>query len=208
MKRINKKVVEGSAAGSALILTVVLTSLLAIIGILFVMAANVDRLSTSAVTTNKELQFAVDSVVAEISQQLALDVPGVANQEYYDYPGDSDPWLASLEPNGDPATNPDFRWKQISDVDGYLKNHGYTTQDIDVPLADSSIIDEHKQAVLGQLADADGDGVPDFEMDGASQHYFRQRQTYLCGNSHYRQRRNAERQYRVLLRPCTDGREN
>ena len=70
-------------SGSALILTVVLTSLLAIIGVLFVMVSRVDRMATSSISENKELDLAVDTVVARISQDQGLDVPGVAGQEYY-----------------------------------------------------------------------------------------------------------------------------
>jgi len=76
-------------AGSALILTVVLTSLLAIVGVLFVMVSRIDRMATSAVTENQELNFAVETVVAKITQELSLDVPGMAAQEYYDYPNHS-----------------------------------------------------------------------------------------------------------------------
>lgn len=132
-------------AGSALILTVVLTSLLAIIGIMFVMAANMDRISTSSVSANKELQFAVDSVVAQISQQLIEDVPGVkAGEEYYDYPGTVDHWLASLEPD---STG---KWPQISNIKGgSWRDEG------------TAIIEEHAAAAADQPADADGDGVSD-----------------------------------------------
>jgi hypothetical protein len=72
--------------GSALIMAVVLTSLLAIVGVLFVMVARVDRIATSAISENKELNFAVETVVTKISQELVLDVPGEA-AEYQDYPG-------------------------------------------------------------------------------------------------------------------------
>ncbi len=64
--------------GSALIIAVVLTSLLSIIGVMFVMVARVDRIATSAISENKELNFAVETVVAKISQELVLDVPGKA----------------------------------------------------------------------------------------------------------------------------------
>jgi len=74
------------SAGSALILTVVLTTLLAIVGVMFVMTARVDKIATSAISENRELDFAIETVVAKISQELASDVPGVAGQEYYDYP--------------------------------------------------------------------------------------------------------------------------
>src|SRR4030042_1928641 len=88
-----------SASASALIIAVILTSLLAIIGVMFVMIARVDRMATSSISENKELNFAVESVVAKISQELALDVPAMPGQEYYDYTDACNPWLANLEPS-------------------------------------------------------------------------------------------------------------
>ena len=82
----SKKSAKNPRQGSALILSVVLTSMLAVIGVVFVKMARVDRISTSAVAENKQLNYALDTVVAKISQQLAADVPGSVNQEYYDYP--------------------------------------------------------------------------------------------------------------------------
>ena len=75
--------------GSALILAVVLTSLLAIVGVMFLMVARVDRMATSGISENRELDSAVETVVAKISQELVLDVPGAVdpNQEYYELPG-------------------------------------------------------------------------------------------------------------------------
>jgi hypothetical protein len=72
--------------GSALILAVVLTSILAIVGVLFIMMARVDKVSTSAISENRELNLAIDTIIAEISQQLISDIPGVTGQEYHDYP--------------------------------------------------------------------------------------------------------------------------
>jgi len=89
-------------AGSALILTVVLTTLLAIVGVVFVMMARFDKIATSAISENRELGFAVEAVIARISQELALDIPRpkpcCPAQEYYDYPDPCNAWLASLEP--------------------------------------------------------------------------------------------------------------
>ena len=84
MEATNKKMVKDSTyVGSALILTVVLTSLLAIVGVLFVMASRVDKMATSAISDTKELGLAVDTVVAKISRLLVQDVPGVdPNGEY------------------------------------------------------------------------------------------------------------------------------
>jgi hypothetical protein len=143
--------------GSALILVVVLTSLLAIIGAMFIMITRVDRMATSAISENKELDFAVESVVARISQELVLDTPGVAGAEYYDYPGDVDKWLADLEPN-----NYSFppKWHQISDV----YNKFIFRSDLDAQI----ILDYQNLSAVGDSnntndypADADGDGVAD-----------------------------------------------
>jgi len=146
-------------AGSALILTVVLTSLLAIVGVLFLMLSRVNKIATSSISENKELNFAVDTVVAKISQELALDVPrtdpnGQRLQEYYDYPDQFNPWLASLEPY---RSDNNYYWRQISDVTGYLTGYARDVQ-IDV-LAEYSPITDFNQPIT--TADADGDGVGD-----------------------------------------------
>ncbi len=151
-------------AGSALILTVVLTSLLAIVGVLFVMMARVDKIATSAISENKELNFAVDTVIATISEELTLDVPGAAlvtaeravagEAEYYDYPGSQDKWLASLEPY---KSGGNYYWRQISDVTGYLTNYAADIQA--KVLSEYATITDFNQPIAN--ADADGDGVGD-----------------------------------------------
>ena len=143
--------------GSALILTVVLTSLLAIIGVLFVMVSRVDRMATSSISENKELNLAVDTVVAKISQELAWDVPGVAGQEYHDYPDANDIWLASFEPYRDVT---DYRWRQISDVYNKLGPDLQLPVEV-VPDYQDFPSDANVQDVQGLPADADGDGVAD-----------------------------------------------
>jgi len=139
-------------AGSALILAVVLTSLLAIIGVLFVLISRVDKMATSSISENKELNLAVESIVAKISQELILDVPGVAGQEYYDYPDVNDTWLASLEPYRDGTV---YKWRQISDV--------YNKLDPNLQLQAEFVPDYQDAAAMGEavIADADGDGVTD-----------------------------------------------
>ncbi|MBN1391828.1 MAG: hypothetical protein JW947_03385 [Sedimentisphaerales bacterium] len=153
---------------SALIIAVILTSLLAIVGVMFVMVARVDRMATSAIAENKELNFAVDSVVAEISQQLALDVPrlGLGGAEYYDYPGPADPWLANLEPylyddKGTPDTNDDiYNWRRISNLFGGLDADDLQAEIIpDYQKSTSEIGDSNSTDDFP--ADADGDGVAD-----------------------------------------------
>jgi hypothetical protein len=145
-------------SGSALILVVVLTSLLSILAVMFMLSSRVDKITASAISGNKELDFAVDSVVATISQQLVDDV-NFADHKYYDYPDANNPWLANLEPY-QYAVN-DFRWRHISDIYGRF-----------VPLGDGLIAGIAKDyqdpinvgdSYPGGLypADADGDGVSD-----------------------------------------------
>jgi len=160
MESTNKKIVKDSTyVGSALILTVVLTSLLAIIGVLFVMSSRVDKMATSAISDTKELGLAVDTVVAKISRLLVQDVPGIGpNEEYYDYPDVNNLWLASLEPSD--AGGGNVFWLQISDVYGVLVPAAREWQQI----TPAQIIPEYQDAAIfaaGLEADADGDGVFD-----------------------------------------------
>ena len=138
--------------GSALILAVVLTSMLAIVGVTFLMVARVNRTATSAISENKELNFAVETVIAKISQELVLDVPGAAdpNQEYYDYPDSANRWLASLEPY---EFGGNYYWQQISN----LTETGGAWRNLQ-----AEIIPDYQNSVNDSLvADADGDGVAD-----------------------------------------------
>jgi hypothetical protein len=150
-KSVSRFTLHESASASALIIAVVLTSLLAIIGVMFVMIARVDKMATSAISENKELNFAVETVVAKISQELVLDVPGMPKgREYYDYPGEEDKWLASLEPYEKTAGN--YYWRQISDVYNKLPSSELIAE----------IIPDYQDSVdVNTPADADGDGVAD-----------------------------------------------
>jgi hypothetical protein len=158
-KFVSRFTLHESASASALILAVVLTSLLAIIGVMFVMMARVDKMATSAISENKELNFAVETVVALVSQELVLDVPGMPKgREYYDYPDANNAWLASLEPYEKTAGN--YYWRQISDV--------YKKLGSDLELPAEIIPDNQKPSDVGDSnstkgypADADGDGVAD-----------------------------------------------
>ena len=172
--------------GSAIILVVMLITLLAVIGAMFLLRARVERITATAIQQDKELSNAADTVVALISQKLILDTPGVdvdANgtprPKYYDYPDADNPWLANLEPYYD-TSNKDYRWQQIRDITGYLKmmnndwqNANWKTNENsrqNVPVAlpgNSKYIDEYPKLTLtnGSLdeiwADADGDGIAD-----------------------------------------------
>jgi hypothetical protein len=156
--------------GSALVLVVVLVSLLAVVGMMFLMTARVNNMGVSAVSENKELGFAVETVIAKIGERLAADVPGSTTDsnipaEYYDYPGPNDPWLAALEPiltdikDPNDANDDVYRWPQISDV--YNRLDVNNLQAIIIPdyqkpsdVGDSNSTDDYP-------ADADGDGVAD-----------------------------------------------
>jgi hypothetical protein len=138
------------SAGSALILTVVLTTLLAIIGVVFLLVARIDKTAATAASENRELNFAIDSVLAEISQQLVLDVPGVPGREYHDYPGPADSWLASLEPY---KSGNNYYWQQVSNISGM----GGVWKDLQTEI----ITDYQPNITAGVKADADGDGVAD-----------------------------------------------
>ncbi|MFA5553700.1 MAG: hypothetical protein WCZ89_02545 [Phycisphaerae bacterium] len=156
--------------GSTLILVVVLMSILAITGSLFMIAARLDAISTKAVNQEKDLDAAIESIIAKLANELVRDTPikGVNTDpnNYYDYPDSNNPWLASLEPYQD-GTN--FRWRQISDVTGYISKSipgiksSWDTQDIR-----AQVISQYPKIALTtqgyleeQFADADGDGIVD-----------------------------------------------
>ncbi len=160
--------------GSAIILAVVLTSLLAIVGIVFLLSSRVNSIATSSISENKDLNLAVDTVVAQISETLSLDVPGVdPNGEYYDYPDSNfDPWLAALEPYSDAGTP---RWSQISDVYNELRSYATYLDEFGDRIEPNQVrAKTWKDATpvggaelsgsyidFGGPADADGDGVTD-----------------------------------------------
>lgn len=154
-----------SSRGSALILAVVLTSLLAIVGVLFVMAAQLDKMATSATTDNRTLGFAVDAVLGEISDELVQDVPGVGpNQEYYDFPDANNPWLAGAEvypkPAGASGVRNDYCWRQITRL---WAPAGTSDRDLRARVVGErepiNLNDPNKN--IDANADADGDGVSD-----------------------------------------------
>jgi len=155
--------------GSAFIFVILLTTLLAVIGLMFLMTSRLSKVSTSSLSMDRELDNFAQTIVAELSQQLVLDTPGIdPAQEYSDYPDpNTDPWLASLEPYNDGS---DYKWRHISDVTGYLRSRGFSTVNVvvDVP-GNSKYVPEYPQigfdSATGLLsdwwADADGDGIAD-----------------------------------------------
>ncbi len=157
VKRVTRQTKHDIASnGSALILTVVLTSLLAIIGVLFVMLSRMDRLGANAALQSQEMEMAVRSVLDRINEQLVKDMPeNNSNAEYYDYPGINDPWLASLEPNED-AGGVTY-WPQITQLVANSSNYRHVVID-----TDNAFINDYPTDInVGQLADADGDGIAD-----------------------------------------------
>ena len=140
--------------GSAIILAIVLTTLLAMLGVLFLLSSRVDSVTTSAIGDNQDLKLAVDTVISQISEVISLDVPrtdanGVPIEEYYDYPDDLNPWLASLEPNDLGV------WLHVTDL--YYPKLGPSAY----YLAAKVIYDHNDHAANGIPADADGDGASD-----------------------------------------------
>ncbi|MCK5226000.1 MAG: hypothetical protein KAQ89_04725 [Planctomycetes bacterium] len=186
--KISNKKNKQQTAGSAFILAVVMTSLLAIIGVMFLMAARVEKISTSSISENKELNLAVDSIIAIISRELTADLPGEPDEEYYDYPDSNNAWLASIEPyyigdNGTPNNvKDDYHWQQISDITNYIYDEwgqnarrdvevqpeGLSTDDVvreypEIKVnSNGKFLDENGNlATDGISADADGDGIAD-----------------------------------------------
>src|SRR4030042_4253159 len=111
MKTPKKSFAGRFSKGSAFIFVVLLTTLLAVIGLMFLMTARLDKFSTSSLVQDRDLDNAAQTIISEISQQLVLDTPGVdPNQEYCDYPDPNiDPWLANLEPYTPDGTN--YFWR-------------------------------------------------------------------------------------------------
>ena len=56
--------------GSALILVVVLTALLAVIGTIFLLSSRVESMSTSGIAENKALESAIDDIIGKIRSSL------------------------------------------------------------------------------------------------------------------------------------------
>ncbi len=150
--------------GSALLLTVVLTSLLAIVGVLFVMSTRLDKIGSVATGRSKQLDMAVDAVLDELTEQLVQDVPGVAGQEYYDADDVNDLWLSSVEPFAD---GNDYYWPQVTSLQGHR-----TLFKIDFVQDREVIVDVDPNTgviLTDQKADADGDGLADsywFKLEG------------------------------------------
>ena len=173
--------------GSALILVVVLTVLLAAVGVLFLMTSRIDEMATSGILRTRELRAGVNVVVDRIRTVLTDDLfggddfllDGNGTDEYWDYPGDDDPWLASLEPIYDPG-NTLYEWPHITDLYGHISaisgfyevddpSYPVSTEIVTQIIADNEpvgdVVDDPSNPTVilpwGTRADADGDGVAD-----------------------------------------------
>lgn len=179
MQKPKSKLVEGNPTGSALVMVVVLTVLLAAIGVLFVMASRIDEMSTSSIVKTHDLDLAVESVVELISESLTQDVT-LAQQEAFDFPGwdniRGDRWLSTINPDpNDPDTPADYSddfyiWTKLTDLTGELQDWGKYSllADIYLPVEANDIPHVPNWYTLPWYArdyqvaaDADGDGVTD-----------------------------------------------
>ena len=127
---VTTRITKSFRRGSALLLALVLTIALFIMGLVFVSTTQIEKETVSRVDELQTLDTAVDTVVGQINTVLVDDLihddkmldgdgdskgPNEKN-ENYDYPGQDDPWLASLEPYEYGAGTGDYRWRRISDI--------------------------------------------------------------------------------------------
>lgn len=155
--------------GAALVLAVVVSVLLAVVGVMFVMVARVGEMQTAAVIDNADLDTAVQSVSARIQQTLTDDLfrggDTIGNgSPHYTWPGvkkGGDPaaderisrWLAALEPNSANS----FKWDFISNLSDPTILPSITDRQVDSQI----VVDYQPSVSQGTMADADGDGVAD-----------------------------------------------
>ncbi len=123
----NVKTTQSRRRGSALIMAIVITMLLFIIGIVFVLTSQKGRAIVTGSEFRQSLDAGTDAVIERINTVLIEDLFGSdnnllnkdASDEYWDYPGSDDPWLASLEPEIlSDGTNSYYGWRHISDIYG------------------------------------------------------------------------------------------
>ena len=132
---------------------------------LFVLAARIDKLATTATTDSRELVLAANAVLAEINEALIADVPGLGtNQEYYEYPDANNAWLASAESYQSGTGSVSYYWRQISNVAALPVA---SARNVRIRLVGEREAIEPNDPNTN--ADADGDGVRDarwFEVPG------------------------------------------
>lgn len=116
--------------GAAMILVIVVTVLLAVIGVMFMMVSRLSETETAAVANSRDLDAGVQAVVNKISDVLLEDLFGgdttlldaSGSDERYDGNTSADAWLCSLEPviddNGTPSDTTDdvYVWSRITDL--------------------------------------------------------------------------------------------
>ncbi len=160
----NRTVIKRDRGGSALILTVVLTVLLALVGVFFVMASRVDKMSTSNIARTHDLDIAVKTVIKKINKTLVEDLYG---QDLYDYPDPDNYWLAPIEPeyveeNINGTDKLFYVWNHITD----LWNNNFALDDYSAAYYDPDNLAENHQYDL-----TDSDSYPwlvynDYDSDG------------------------------------------
>ena len=116
-----------SRRGNALVLAILTTMLLFIIGMAFLSTTMTERATTVTVEQDAILDHGIEQVIDQINEALAGDLfhNGLLGRSAaYDYPDDSDPWLASLEPEFYDGTAPGaiypshYYWPHITDLWG------------------------------------------------------------------------------------------
>ncbi len=116
-------------------MALVITVILFIMGLMFVSTTQTEKSSVSGLEEQNTLKTGLDTVIDQINTVLVDDLfggvggtgnmlDGSAGNEYWDYPGPDDPWLASLEPEyvdlgGGVGF---FYWRHITDL--YSDNFG------------------------------------------------------------------------------------
>ncbi len=165
---------NASRRGSALILVIVVTVLLAVIGVMFVMVTRLEGVFSASIIQDRRLDEAVRQTTARIEQILMEDLFGSddpnampadgrgLSNEPWDAPGPDDPWLADLEPvwrgsEGTPNPADDlYRWNHITNLaglSGYQWNRNLRNGEAYTPQAYGGIVPEYpefKKIVNGQ----------------------------------------------------------
>ncbi|MHC4951466.1 MAG: hypothetical protein ACYTEU_10855, partial [Planctomycetota bacterium] len=151
------------------------TVLLAVVGVMFLMVSRASEMESGAVVQSKDLDNAVDSVVAKINEVLVKDLFGDNGQivdndggsdESYDVADTDDPWLCDLEPNlidvaaGTPLDSSDdyCDWDHITDLWSQFTLDGLVLDDLSGTL---TWMPQNPVVGFYPQADADGDGVSD-----------------------------------------------
>ena len=79
-------------------MSIVLRMILFIVGFAFLLETQNAIESASSVDTGERLEEGLNKVIEQINKRLSWDIDDYHTGEVYDYPGEDDTWLASLEP--------------------------------------------------------------------------------------------------------------